>query len=139
VTDRPSVTCPKCARTSYNVQDVLHGYCGACDAYHGDPSVPSLEELKVYGLNMKLIQRAERAETLAAFWKLWATIYRTSGLFCWGLFGSNAAAQLVVLFLTHRTHPLLVAPYALTMVLAFGVVAFEVWRWRRGKPAAPEL
>lgn len=28
--ERPSFTCPRCGRTSYNPHDVIYGYCGAC-------------------------------------------------------------------------------------------------------------
>ncbi len=30
----PSITCPKCLRTSYNINDVKHQYCGACHEFH---------------------------------------------------------------------------------------------------------
>lgn len=29
-----SITCPRCKRTSYNPNDVLNRYCGACFRYH---------------------------------------------------------------------------------------------------------
>lgn len=29
-TNPPSITCPECAMTSYNVNDVRHGWCGNC-------------------------------------------------------------------------------------------------------------
>lgn len=30
----PSITCPKCGRTSHNPNDVEQRYCGACHEYH---------------------------------------------------------------------------------------------------------
>lgn len=27
---RPSITCPRCGRTSHNPNDVREGYCGYC-------------------------------------------------------------------------------------------------------------
>ena len=27
---QPSITCPRCGRTSYNPNDVREGYCGHC-------------------------------------------------------------------------------------------------------------
>lgn len=27
---QPSITCPKCGLTSYNPNDIEHGYCGFC-------------------------------------------------------------------------------------------------------------
>lgn len=34
---RPSITCPRCGRTSYHPDDIAHGYCGAChDWTHGE-------------------------------------------------------------------------------------------------------
>lgn len=32
-TDPPSITCPKCQRTSYNPNDIREGYCGNCHAW----------------------------------------------------------------------------------------------------------
>lgn len=31
-----SITCPRCYRTSYNLNDVERRYCGFCHRYHGD-------------------------------------------------------------------------------------------------------
>jgi hypothetical protein len=31
----PSITCPKCYRTSYNPNDIREGYCGNCNEYTG--------------------------------------------------------------------------------------------------------
>ena len=28
--DTPSITCPRCGRTSYNPTDIREGYCGNC-------------------------------------------------------------------------------------------------------------
>lgn len=30
----PSITCPRCKRTSYNVNDIEQRYCGYCRRYH---------------------------------------------------------------------------------------------------------
>lgn len=30
----PSITCPKCGKTSYNMNDIDQRYCGACHAFH---------------------------------------------------------------------------------------------------------
>lgn len=30
-----SFTCPRCGRTSYNPNDIGHGYCGACHDWTG--------------------------------------------------------------------------------------------------------
>jgi ribosomal protein L37E len=35
----PSITCPRCGATSYNLNDVKHRYCGACHQFHDDPAV----------------------------------------------------------------------------------------------------
>jgi len=32
----PSITCPECAMTSYNPNDIRHGYCGNCHRYTSD-------------------------------------------------------------------------------------------------------
>lgn len=29
----PSITCPKCGVTSYNPNDIQHGFCGNCNAW----------------------------------------------------------------------------------------------------------
>jgi ribosomal protein L37E len=29
-TEQPSITCPRCGRTSYNPNDIREGYCGFC-------------------------------------------------------------------------------------------------------------
>lgn len=34
MSDEPSITCPRCGRTSYNPTDIEERYCGACDLYH---------------------------------------------------------------------------------------------------------
>jgi hypothetical protein len=34
----PSFTCPRCGATSYNPNDVLEGYCGACHDWTGGDS-----------------------------------------------------------------------------------------------------
>jgi hypothetical protein len=34
---RDSFTCPRCGRTSWNPNDLKHGYCGACHDYTGVP------------------------------------------------------------------------------------------------------
>lgn len=35
--DIPSITCPRCGRTSWNPNDVREGYCGACHDWTGQP------------------------------------------------------------------------------------------------------
>jgi hypothetical protein len=32
----PSITCPVCQRTSYNVNDIRERYCGFCHRFHAD-------------------------------------------------------------------------------------------------------
>jgi hypothetical protein len=32
----PSITCPRCQRTSYNRHDIEQRYCGGCHAFHAD-------------------------------------------------------------------------------------------------------
>ncbi|MBN3946746.1 MAG: hypothetical protein HWQ38_09715 [Nostoc sp. NMS7] len=32
----PSITCPRCKKTSYNPGDILNKYCGNCHAWHSD-------------------------------------------------------------------------------------------------------
>ena len=32
----PSITCPKCSRTSYSPGDIENRYCGNCHEYHAD-------------------------------------------------------------------------------------------------------
>jgi hypothetical protein len=34
VVGQPSITCPKCRRTSHHPQDVEHRYCGWCHEFH---------------------------------------------------------------------------------------------------------
>jgi hypothetical protein len=34
--DRPSFTCPRCGRMSYNPHDIVEQYCGACHAFIDD-------------------------------------------------------------------------------------------------------
>jgi hypothetical protein len=36
----PSITCPKCKRTSFNPGDIRYRYCGACHEYHDDMGKP---------------------------------------------------------------------------------------------------
>jgi hypothetical protein len=33
----PSITCPQCGATSYNLNDIEHRYCGRCHRFHDDP------------------------------------------------------------------------------------------------------
>lgn len=35
MTDQPSITCPKCQRTSCNPNDIREGYCGNCHDWTG--------------------------------------------------------------------------------------------------------
>ena len=39
--DQPSITCPVCSMTSYNVFDVRRRYCGNCHKYHDDMIIPT--------------------------------------------------------------------------------------------------
>lgn len=40
-TERPSITCPKCGRTSWHPKDVEYGWCGACQAFTTErPNLP---------------------------------------------------------------------------------------------------
>lgn len=32
----PSITCPRCQRTSYHPEDIRQRYCGHCHAFHAD-------------------------------------------------------------------------------------------------------
>ncbi len=32
----PAITCCRCGRTSWNLMDVLHQFCGACGVFHRD-------------------------------------------------------------------------------------------------------
>lgn len=34
--DKCSITCLKCGRTSHNLNDVKHRYCGHCHVFHED-------------------------------------------------------------------------------------------------------
>lgn len=40
----PSITCPVCGMTSYNPNDIEHGYCGNCHAFTRR-TVPRVETL----------------------------------------------------------------------------------------------
>ena len=31
---QPSITCPKCGRTSYHPEDIRRAYCGFCHLWH---------------------------------------------------------------------------------------------------------
>lgn len=42
--DRPSITCPRCRRTSYNPNDVEQRYCGFCHRYLDDQLSLELDE-----------------------------------------------------------------------------------------------
>lgn len=35
---QPSITCPRCGRTSYHPEDIEHGYCGWCHWWTSDPA-----------------------------------------------------------------------------------------------------
>lgn len=39
------IRCPVCAKVSYNLNDIIHGYCSACDGYHKyfDPETVSFK------------------------------------------------------------------------------------------------
>jgi hypothetical protein len=39
-TKLPSITCPRCGRTSYNLNDVRERYCGACHVFLDDHEGP---------------------------------------------------------------------------------------------------
>lgn len=36
---QPSITCPRCGRTSYHPEDIKQGYCGACHWWTSDPTL----------------------------------------------------------------------------------------------------
>lgn len=37
--DPPSITCPKCGRTSYHPRDVSERYCGNCHQFHENTGI----------------------------------------------------------------------------------------------------
>lgn len=41
--DKPHVTCPECGKTSYNLNDVMQGYCGNCNKYTSQPNAKNPE------------------------------------------------------------------------------------------------
>lgn len=44
-TARPSITCPRCGRTSHNPIDVRERYCGVCHDWTGlEPGEPVLSQ-----------------------------------------------------------------------------------------------
>lgn len=46
----PSITCPQCGATSYNLNDIRWGWCGNCREYTGpDAGVAPLEFKHRYG------------------------------------------------------------------------------------------
>jgi hypothetical protein len=38
--DGGSITCHRCGRTSYNLDDIMGLYCGACHRFHEDGGLP---------------------------------------------------------------------------------------------------
>ncbi len=44
---QPSITCPVCGATSYNPNDIRHGYCGRCHAFTA-PESPAVTELRAW-------------------------------------------------------------------------------------------
>lgn len=41
-TDQPSITCPRCGKTSYNANDIKELYCGFCHWWTSDRLLGSL-------------------------------------------------------------------------------------------------
>lgn len=39
----PSITCPRCERTSWNPNDIAAGYCGACHWWTSDKHLGSID------------------------------------------------------------------------------------------------
>lgn len=39
---QPSITCPRCGRTSYHPEDIRQGYCGACHWWTSDEQLGPL-------------------------------------------------------------------------------------------------
>lgn len=37
-----SITCPRCGRTSYNLNDIVERYCGNCHWWTSDPQLAHL-------------------------------------------------------------------------------------------------
>lgn len=36
----PSITCPRCGRTSFNTHDIAERYCGACHRFYDEGDAP---------------------------------------------------------------------------------------------------
>jgi ribosomal protein L37E len=41
--EQPSITCPRCGRTSYHPEDIRWGYCGSCHSYTGGERTESTD------------------------------------------------------------------------------------------------
>lgn len=48
MTDQPSFTCHHCGAKSFNIYDLMNGYCGRC--HHFCKDVDDLIRLKMFGL-----------------------------------------------------------------------------------------
>jgi hypothetical protein len=46
---QPSITCPRCERTSYNLSDIEQGYCGFCCWWTSDPQLMHVLECPAEG------------------------------------------------------------------------------------------
>ena len=71
--NEPSITCPKCHRTSFHSEDITHSYCGYCHEFHSvtpmaktTPKLESLEKIHVeltnqidHRLRQKTVLQAE--------------------------------------------------------------------------------
>lgn len=59
-----SITCPRCASTSYNPEDVRQGYCGHCHDWTGRPRhLPELEPGRFAGGRITIVADDDLAGT----------------------------------------------------------------------------
>lgn len=43
MSEQPSITCPRCSRTSYNPNDIAQGYCGYCHWWTSDAQLGDVD------------------------------------------------------------------------------------------------
>ena len=75
---QPSVTCPRCHRTSYHPKDIEQGYCGAC---HDWTSTPAMKH-KLKGDTLYTTDAGIVAECICG----WKSLPRFSGMIASVLF-----------------------------------------------------
>ena len=60
MTAHPSITCPRCGRTSYNSNDIREGYCGACNDWTSPRAAVAAARLQRPAIVARMLDGFER-------------------------------------------------------------------------------